>query len=216
MRKVIIGTPALTGELDVLYVDSLVNSIRECANNNIILYPLFIANESMLPIARNDLIHYAYEAQMDDLVYIDADQQWTPQQLLRLLSHDVDLVGGTCRKKTLEEIYVARMLDGETKLTANENGLTKVKGVGTGFLRLTKNCIKKLYENAEVYNKSRKSVFEYKIINGEFVGEDLVMCYKWQDLGGDCYLDIEITVNHIGKTNYIGDFKTWAIKNNLF
>lgn len=210
-----IGTPALTGELDVLYVNSLVESIRECANKNIILMPVFIANESMLPIARNDLIFYAYESKVDDLVFIDADQNWTPQQLLRLLSHNVDMVAGTCRKKINNEQYVGRLFDNEKNIQVNEDGLAKMKGVGTGFLRLSQNCIRQLYESSELYDVNKRSVFEYKVIDGNFTGEDLVMCYKWKELGGNIFLDTEITIGHVGKINFTGNFKEWANKNNL-
>lgn len=210
-----IGTPCLDGNLDVFYVDSLIKSIRECANQDIVLIPIFIANESMLPIARNDLIHYAYESEVDDLIFIDDDQNWTPEQLLRLLSHNVDLVGGTYRKKSNDEMYVVKILDNDNRLNIDENGLTKVQGLGTGFCRLSKNCIKKLYENAESYDEKRKSVFEYKIINGKWTGEDIVMCKKWIELGGNCYLDTKITIGHIGKLNFLGDFRNWIKNNNL-
>jgi glycosyltransferase involved in cell wall biosynthesis len=210
-----IGTPALEGTLDVLYVNSLVQSIKSLLLKDIEIFPVFLANESMLPIARNDLLHYAYEGEVDNIVFIDADQEWLPGQLLRLLNHNVDLVAGTCRKKSQIEQYAARIFDNQSKLFPDENGLCKMQGVGTGFCSLSKNCIKQLYETSSIYNKERRNVFEYQIINGEWIGEDLIMCKKWIDLGGVVYLDTEITVNHIGKTNYIGNFKEWAIKNNI-
>ena len=220
MRRVMIGTPTLDGRVDVLYLNSLVESIRGSKEHNIELIPIFISRESLIQRARNDLIYYGYTSDIDDLVWIDSDQFWNWNQLLELLNHSVDMVGGTYRKKSLNnELYVLKIKDKNIKI--QEKGLLEVSGLGTGFLRMTKKCINKLYENAKPYSeddnkKEKRMVFNVEIGEcGNMIGEDIFMCNLWESLGEKVYLDPKITVGHIGEINFTGDFEEYLKKNKL-
>lgn len=225
VRTVMLGTPSLTGQLDVWYVHSLIQTIQLCALNNIHVFPMFLSYDSLLPRARNDLVYIALDSNIDDLVFVDSDEEWNPQDFLRILSHNVDLVGGTARKKIDEEIYVARILKGETSLKINkDNGLMEVEGIGTGFTRLSRNCLNILWSNAPAYTDSAKSakdeiknnrrmIFNITINDeGLFTSEDISMCNLWKSTGGKVWLDYKITCNHIGTKKYVGNFENWLAR----
>ncbi len=220
MRNVMIGTPTLDGRVDVLYLNSLIESIKKSKDYDIELFPVFISRESLIQRARNDLIYYAYTSTVDDLIWIDSDQFWEWGQLHKLLQHNEDLVGGTYRKKSLEnEIYVLKVKN--ENINIQNNGLLEVEGLGTGFLKMSKRCINKLYENAKVYSeddakKNKKMIFNVEIgKDGNFIGEDIFMCNLWKSLGEKLYLDTTITVGHIGDINFLGNFEKWISKNNI-
>ena len=44
--------------------------------------PVFLANESILPMARNELLNLAYQQEYDVMVFIDDDEEWKAEVLL--------------------------------------------------------------------------------------------------------------------------------------
>ena len=71
IRRVLIGTPALDGKVQAWYTDSLCNSIKLCAANGIDLLPVILIDESILPMARNELLNIAYTEEVESIVFID-------------------------------------------------------------------------------------------------------------------------------------------------
>lgn len=215
LRRVMIGTPALDGRVEVLYANSLIETIRACAAANIMIEQMFMMHDAMLVRSRNDIFKQAMLREVDDLVFIDSDMEWHPAQFIRLLSHPVDLVAGTARKKTdASEIYAINIKRPLEKIEVDKNGLIEVDGVGCAFTRLTKTCMKKLWKKAKPYNDDNRGgknrmVFQYGIVNGELTGEDIMMSALWKSCGGKVYLDPEITCGHIGPKNYVGDFSSY-------
>lgn len=214
-RRVMIGTPSHDGRVEVLYTNALIETIRACAAANIIIEQFFIKDDALLVRMRNDIVKQALLREVDDLVFIDSDMDWTPGQFLKLLSHPVDLVSGTARKKTdTQEVYAVKCNRPIDKMEKDKNGLIEVDGVGCAFTRMTKKCMQKLWKKAKAYNDDNrggknKMIFGIEIINGELTGEDIMMSRLWKSCGGKVYLDPEITVGHIGSKCFVGNFSAW-------
>ena len=101
--------------------------------------------------SRNDLVKLAIEHDFDDLVFIDADQDWQPEWLFKLLSYPVDCVGGTVRKKTdTVESYNVKSDTWPIPVDPRD-GAWVVDGLGAGFLRLSKRALRLLWDNSEPY-----------------------------------------------------------------
>jgi len=208
MRKVMIGTPAHDGRVDVWYCHSLSNTIKALQDKDIELFPVYVTMDSLVQRARNDLVKLAVEGGIDDLIFIDSDQEWDPNDILKLLSYDVDVVGGTVVKKTDTPEYNVKSLK-EGLLQDPDNGLIKVQYVGTGFLRMSRKAFTAVWNMSEPYKcpqQDSRMVFELKVIDGDLVSEDNVFCDKWASLGGEVWIDPTITCNHIGAKKYTGDF----------
>ena len=45
--------------------------------------------------------------------------------------------------------------------------------------------------------------------NNNFVSEDIIMGYKWRQLGGKVYLDTTIQCWHVGNKGYTGNVQQW-------
>ena len=215
-RRVIIATPvAADGSVSIYYVDSLINSFRLAASQNVELYPIYMANDVLIQRARNDLIALAIEAQVDDLIWIDSDIQWEPDWLFRLLSYPMDVVGGTYPKKSDDEQYPVQIM-GKTIPIDQKTGLLEVDGLGTGFLRLTKKALQALWESSRPYTSNGKAgrwICEVLVgEDGEVIGEDIVLCHKLHALGYKIYLDAGMTCAHVGQKRYAGDFSEYLKK----
>lgn len=207
MRKVLIGTPAHDGRLDVWYCNSLVNTIKLSMVHGVEIIPVYMSYDSLVQRARNDLVRLAIEDNFDDLIFIDSDEEWNPEWIFTLLNYDVDVVGVPVIKKSDTPAFNVKSLpDG---MRFDKNNLMEVEAVGTGFLRISKNALEQIWDDSPEYmNENRKCrmVFDIQIIDGDLVSEDNIFCQKWRNLGGKVYIDPSMTCNHIGAKKYSGNF----------
>lgn len=211
MRTVMLASPSHDGKVDVWHASALSETSKIGLVNNINVIAVYMSYDALVQRARNDIIQMAHESKVDDLVFIDCDQDWNPADFFKLLSHDVPVVGAAVPKKSDVEQYNVRLLG---KWQVLDNGLAIVDGVGTGFLRLRKDAIEKIVDASDTYqqphkNKPTPNVFEVKVENGELIGEDITFCNKWKKLGGEVYLDPTINVAHSGSKRWIGNFYDW-------
>ena len=86
MRKVLIGTPAHDGRVDVWFANSLVNTIKLTAKKDVEINPVYMSYDSLVQRARNDLVRLALEENYDDLIFIDSDEEWDPEWIFKLLA----------------------------------------------------------------------------------------------------------------------------------
>lgn len=210
-RRVLIGTASYDGKTEAWYNDSMYTTIKIGLMNGFDILPLTICYDAMVQNARNDLIQtFVLDESLDDLIFIDADQSWDPQWVFSLLSRPQDVIGGTVVKKSDEPGFNVKLLPGDPKLELD--GTMKVSYVGTGFLKVSRKAATAVYNISEPYNHSNKSnrmTFDLKIIDGDLVSEDNVFCQKWKDLGGEVFIDPNMTCSHIGVKKYQGDFMAY-------
>lgn len=213
MRKVMIGTPCYDGRLDVWYVNSLSNTIKMGIERDIEITPMWISFDALLQRARNDTIQVALDLDVDDLIWIDSDIEWEPEWFFKLLDHDVDVVGGTYRKKGDIEEYVVRSVVKRPKdLTT---GLIEVDGLGTGFVKMTRKAMQYLWDSSKPYtdpkdNKERRMIFDVVIENESLISEDIHAFNKLRAGGFKIYLDPAIVCNHIGPYKFKGTMQQFS------
>ena len=159
-------------------------------------------------MARNELFNLAYTQDYDIMVFIDDDEYWDEKALIEILKSDRDVITvPVVNKGDKEESFNIFLPD---KIVKDEEGYIKTKKTGTGFLKLTRKVIVDLWEsNTEVRfrTKTIKNICEYGILNGDFVGEDIALSRKINELGYTIWVYPEHTVFHIGNKMYKGDFK---------
>ena len=107
MKNVLIGTPAHDGRVEVYYVNSLLATIKDLEKQYYDVNVIFMSYDSLVQRARNDLIKIAVEGEYDYLFFIDSDMVWEPQWVLELLDTPVDVISGTARKKSDDELSFA-------------------------------------------------------------------------------------------------------------
>ena len=215
MRKVLIGTPSYDGRIDVWFANSLVATVKEAEKKGIFVHAIYTSYDSLVQRARNSLVKLALDGGYDDLFFIDSDIEWEPEWFFRLLNRPEPVVGGALVKKTDTEGYTVKILDKTLKYSSDKK-LLEVNGVGTGFLKVSRFALEKLWEASDPYTsegEKHRMVFDIKVENGELISEDYIMCNKWQDLGYKVWLDPTITCNHIGIKKFKGDLNKFLDKN---
>lgn len=209
MRKVLIGTPAHDGRVDVWYCNSLVQTIKESIQRGIFVQPIYTSYDSLVQRARNSLVKIALEQGFDDLFFIDSDVEWDPEWFFSILNTPEPIVGAALVKKDdVREGYTVKITDRNLKYN-NLGTLIEVDGVGTGFMKVSKFALEKLWEISPKYTDDNGTinsmVFDVIVENGELISEDYVVCKKWKDLGYKVWIDPTITCNHIGIKKFSGN-----------
>ena len=159
---------------------------------------LFIPKSYSVDVGRNIIAKYAQENGFDYIMWVDSDMILPKNTLVRLLSHDKDIVAGVYSYKVLgNKEVVAKRFQDETReeydnLTIKEikesKGLIEVDRFGFGCV-LTK---------TSVFDKIPYPWFIYT----QEMGEDIFFCRKAQNEGYKLWLDTDVICGHIGQINY--------------
>ena len=215
MRKVLIGTPSYDGRIDVWFANSLISTVKESIEKDIHVHAIYTSYDSLVQRARNSLVKLALDGGYDDLFFIDSDVEWETEWFFNLLDRPEPIVGGALVKKTDKEGYTIKLIDKELKYSQDKK-IIEVDGVGTGFLKVSRFALEKLWDASDVYQsegETHRMVFDIKVENGDLISEDFVLCNKWKNLGYKVWADPTITCNHIGIKKFKGNFKNFIKKN---
>lgn len=214
MRRVLIGTPSYDGRIDVWFANSLLGTVKLAQEKGIFVHAIYTSYDSLVQRARNSLFKLAIDGGYDDLFFIDSDAEWEPEWFFRLLDRPEPFVGGALVKKSSNEGYTVKLLNKELK-KSEDGKLIEVDGVGTGFLKINRFALEKLWGISEEYiseGEKHRMVCDIKVENGDLISEDYILCNKWKSLGYRVWLDPTITLNHIGTKKFKGDFNAFITK----
>ena len=211
MKRVLIATPCLDQKVDAYFVDSLCESTKLGLTHGINIKCVFLANESILPMARNELLNLAYQQQYDTTVFIDDDEYWDAQILIDIIQSDKDVITVPVVNKTDDETaYNVWIPEQDKRVTDPNDGYIQVEKTGTGFLKMSSQVVESLWQSSkpvQFRGKMLKNICEYMYNDGNFVGEDITLSRKIQKLGYTIWCNPHHTVSHIGNKMYKGDFK---------
>ena len=211
MRRVLIGTPSYDGRIDVWYANSLMGTVKMAQEKGIFIHAIYTSYDSLIQRARNSLFRLALTGGYDDLFFIDSDAEWQPEWIFRLLERPEPIVGGALIKKSEKEGYTVKLVDKELK-RSEDGKLIEVDGVGTGFMKISRFALQKLWDMSDKYTsegEEHRMVCDIKVENGDLISEDYIVCNKWKSLGYKVWLDPTITLNHIGTKKFKGDFQSF-------
>ena len=205
-----IATPCLDGNVNAHYTASLVRTLSALQQRGW-RWPRidFEIGNSLIADARNKLVARFLASDCSDLVFIDSDLSWSAEELLRLASFDVPFVAGVYQRKSRSKIDFAVKFGPAIAMDAQ--GLIAVDRVGTGFMRLRRDCIEKmvaahpelrLRHPSQPDDPNFHALFDTGIVDGEFVGEDFLFCDRWRALGGRVLVDPAMNFGHHGAAAY--------------
>lgn len=218
-KKVVICVPTLTRPYEQT-LESIRLSVEKLDAAG---YEHYMVNEIGNPYingARATMLRKALDVKADVIVFIDHDVSWEPDDLVKLIEADGDVVAGLYRFKTPEEERYMGVLDDD------EHGMPKVRMDGcikatlvpAGFMKITRNAVNrfmKAYPHLMYGEACNPSVdlFHFGAHNGAFWGEDYSFCRNWRDAGGDIWVVPDVSLTHwAGDTPYHGNFHEFMRK----
>jgi hypothetical protein len=217
-KSVFIGIGANDGTVEVLNLVSLFGSSALLRAARISVTLCVEAGNCHVDDMRNGIVASFLESGCDELVFIDEDVGFDPKDLLKLIMHDRDLVGGVYPKKEDEPNFPVFTNPGD--LWSDESGLVEVHGLPTGFMKIKRHVIERLWADEPAWTGSDgreyRSLFERGIADGRRWSGDYMFCRKWIRVGGKLYADPSFTMTHTGKKTWAGDLGSfWRRKHGV-
>ena len=259
--RVMLATPTLFRVPTAEYLTSVMKTMNLLSSQGIALDICFVGGDAFIAKARNGLIEsfiktWTTEYPSDMLLYIDDDQSWDEQAVLRAALDPHEVIAAAIPKKqdakegepmTFNNVMLDTNEHGQCYV---ENGLLRTSQIGSGMLSIKRSAIEKLIkayqqryapgdggihdkhynlfeskimwgDTDEMYEALVKAVEEGNLDKakevtaqiqegktklGQFWGEDLIFCKKWTALGEHIWLDPNVTVEHIGRKSWSGNF----------
>ena len=189
-KRIMIGTPCYGGMATAAYLQSLIgfSNLSKVFGVEYVLVTLI--NESLITRARNDIVSQFLnfkdeKGHLDYLMFIDADIQFEPDSVLRLIAHNKDVVAGAYPLKVVNFNEIAKttgtpeeMAAMSTEYVINvkfaseekrnnlqveiEEGVIEVHDAGTGFMLIKRDAILKMIEKYPEtrYTRDMKNIDE--------------------------------------------------------
>lgn len=131
-KRLFVATPCYGGQCLGLYAKACLDLQAVCMQYGIECRFSFIFNESLITRARNYLVDEFLRSGCTHLLFIDADINFNPQDILALLALDRDIIGGPYPKKS---INWNNIINAVKRNMVADNGEVKLKdGFEPGML----------------------------------------------------------------------------------
>lgn len=240
-RKLFFATPMYGGQCAGLFAKSVADLSALCTKYNIHLQMYFLFNESLVTRARNYCCDEFMRSECTHMMFVDSDIGFNPQDVLALLalsddSSQYDVIGGPYPKKCIswEKIkhavdkgvadqnanvlekfvgdYVFNPKGGQATIALNQP--VEVLEIGTGFMMLRKNTLRKMAEafpqymykpdhvRTEAFDGSREIMqyFQAEIDpkSKRYLSEDYWFCQKIQEIGMRTWFCPWMQMSHVG------------------
>ena len=212
---VVFATPTLSHSLSAEYVTSMAQTGELLRLSGIHYVTHFIGGDPYLPKVRNQLATQFLRdhPEATDLFFIDDDLGWEPEAVQRMLEVDADVVAGVYPKKQ-ETVAFPADLAVENDLPVWNGRLLKANMVPTGFLRIRRHVMEKMAAESKRYRgimpSGDQEHIEFFTVgidpeDGEWCGEDVAFCRRWRRMGGDLWIDPDITFSHVGRYRWVNN-----------
>lgn len=118
-KRLFVATPCYGGQCLGLYTKSCLDLQAVCLQYGIECRFSFIFNESLITRARNYLVDEFLRSGCTHLLFIDADIQFNPQDVLALLALDRDIIGGPYPKKSINWSNIVNAIKRNVEVSAD-------------------------------------------------------------------------------------------------
>jgi hypothetical protein len=177
-KSVFIATPMYGGMCHGSYAKSVFNTMKFLLDNGIEVQYRDMYNNSIITEARDLFTQIFLKSECDYLFFIDADQSFKPEDVLRMIEEDRDIIGGVVPKKRMNWESIAEAshsgvpaemlskFSGEFNLALipgqeQPEDFTKsfeVSHIGTGMMIIKRHVFEKLKLSTREYTYHDKGI----------------------------------------------------------
>jgi hypothetical protein len=167
-------------------------------------------------------------------MFIDADIEFDPRSVLRLVNSGHDVAVAAYPKKGIMWDQAAQsILSGDTRdpsrLSASlvmnfkedsdnivKDGFVEVLDGPTGFMLIKRSVVEAMYKHYPELNcvndhlnrdlDTYCAIFDCMIDpeSRRYLSEDYAFCRRWQQMGGKIHADVTTTLGHVGNIRFVG------------
>jgi hypothetical protein len=161
----VVGTPCYGGQVFSNFANSLLKLQAACAKRGLDLSINMMWGDALITRARQNIVtQFLDQPTATHLLFIDADIEFEPEQVFRLLDFDVDMVSAAyptkkvdwdkarvmaqAGVKDLKSVSLSYVVDfTDPKKIEVRNGFAKIRYAGTGFLLIRRQVLLKMMEH---------------------------------------------------------------------
>lgn len=168
------------------------------------------------------MLRKALDARADLIVFLDDDVSWRPEDMVKLLKAEGEVVAGTYRFKKDDEEYMGMLEVGEgcRPLVRDTDGAIKAHRAPAGFLRVTRFAVDLfMHEYPELVFGDRCNphvdLFNHGCVFGDRMwwGEDYAFCRRWNEKCGQVWILPDLDIDHHSKTKvYKGNLHRYLLE----
>lgn len=217
-RSLFIALPAYDFKVSLKLAISLARFTQVAGQHGIQVHIGSVCGCSVVSRARNILVKDMLETNATDLLFIDSDINFEPDDIFRLLAWGADpkkgIVAGVPRTRSENKVYIVDLdYDENRELTMNGMGLVRGKRVATAFMLIRREVFEQMIEANPTWeykdNRSDRMLpclFDFKLTEEGYMGEDFLFCDRARELGFEVWIDPSIKLGHMGVQEYEGCF----------
>lgn len=169
--KVLIATPMYNSQCTAGYTSSVVQLFKKYGQHpNIQLEFMYGVNEALITYARNMFANMFLKSDATHLLFIDADIQFDPDQIFKMIETNNDFVCGIYPKKKIDwekihflvrqgirpELLQASaneyLFEPSLNAEPDENGLVEIQRAGTGMMMVSRKVFETLKDKVDKFN----------------------------------------------------------------
>lgn len=214
-RKVMLGLLSYGSEPSLACTRSLVASVAPLMEAGWKSEFVARCGDALLPRARCSLFGSFVRSDCERLLMIDDDVDWEPQDLIRMISWDVDVVGGAYRRKTDEHNYPV-IFPYPDKLVYGPHGLLEVSALPGGLMAMSHRAAERMvhdYSHMVYWDVATQTdswaLWDFSVHPEGWHGEDYRFCDRWRAMGEKVWCDADMTLGHTGRVKWQGNLAEW-------
>lgn len=178
MAKIFIATPMYGGVCHGQFLKSILALVLKGKEKGHEITFTDLYNESLINRARNTITELFLRSNYEYLLFIDADQGFDPDGVLRMIDENLDVVGAAVPMKGINWQRVEKAVkEGKTDLAKqtgiyninmsqeqkdiflkNPNNIAEVEYIGTGLMLIKRNVLEILKEQVGAYRSDQLEV----------------------------------------------------------
>lgn len=222
-----IGTPCYGAQVHAGYTVSLIKTLFHFQRLGIgDVVPRLLGGDSLITRARCTIVaEFMANPKATHLLFIDADIQWNPESIERLIQSEHEVCCGIYPKKKIPLEFPLNFVKGsDERIPQCPYGFLEISDAATGFLLIRRSAIEKMFsaypelkcqlaqEPKEDEIPHSYALFDTMIDDdGRYLSEDFAFSRRWQAIGGRIWCDPQIDLIHYGPHPFTGSLRSFLI-----
>lgn len=181
--SVFIASPMYGGLCNGAYALGMMQATQVFSYNNLLMYYSYTQNESLITRGRNRLAYEFLSTDATHLMFIDADIGFNPEDIVKMVDADKEVICGMYPKKEIDwprvkeavengvpasELqnhtgsFVVNFAKGERVKEVRLNEPFEIENGGTGFMLIKREVFEKLKPHVPVYKNDMQTAVEFE------------------------------------------------------
>lgn len=200
MTIIFAGLPAFGGLNYVGLTQSLLRLQPVLARNNIRLELGTVSNCASQPAARGyPMTQFLDCTEAEYYLSLDADVEFHPDQIMRLLAADFPLCAATYGTKKNPPRLIGNYIERPAKV---EHGFVEMKDLGLGCVLAKRSAISQMarqFPKRVLHNNQWIVTWFFPFVDGqEYISCDGAFFWHWRQCGGRVWVDLQSAIDHWG------------------